>query len=98
MRRRRPSLRGSVQQNVPVRLRAKETTRFGILLRFTALAGSLVLLCGITLWLWHIGWPQKQAEHLADAGLHVTQKAHFAVGDVQVEGREQTAKEVLSNG
>src|ERR1700722_15880595 len=95
MRRRKLNLRGSVQQSVPVRLRAKETTRFGILMRFSALAGSLVLLAGVGIWLWHVGWPQKQAEHLVDAGVTVTQKAHFAVGDVQVEGRQQTTKDSL---
>jgi cell division protein FtsQ len=95
MRRRKLHLRGSVQQNT-MRLRAREVTRFGILLRFSALACSLALMVGITLWLWHIGWPQKEAEHMLDAGLHMTQKAHFAITDIQVEGRQQTSKEALS--
>ena len=96
MRRKKLNLRGSVTQNAPVRLRARETTRFGLLLRFSALAGSLVIMVGIAMWLWHIGWPQKQVEHLVTAGLHATQKAHFEVEDIQVEGRQQTSKEALA--
>jgi cell division protein FtsQ len=96
MRRKKLNLRGSVTQNAPVRLRARESSRFGLLLRFSALAGSLVIMVGITMWLWHIGWPQKQVEHMLTASLHATQKAHFSVEDIQVEGRQQTSKEALS--
>ncbi len=100
MRRRRTHmpLRGSVTQNTAsVRMRAKETTRLTFLIRFGVLAGSLVVLFGVLLWLWHIGWPQREAERMVDAGVHVTQKAQFAVKDVVVEGRQQVNKESLSS-
>jgi cell division protein FtsQ len=91
-------LRGSVTQNTAsVRMRAKETTRLTFLIRFGVLAGSLVVLFGVLLWLWHIGWPQREAERMVDAGVHVTQKAQFAVKDVVVEGRQQVNKESLSS-
>jgi cell division protein FtsQ len=95
-RQRYPSLRGSVtQNNTSMRMRSRETTRFGFWVRLAALTGSLALIVAIGAWLWHIGWPQREAGKLADAGLHLTQKASFAVRDVVVEGRQQTAKETL---
>lgn len=91
-------LRGSVTQNVPsVRMRATESSRLSFLMRFTILAGSLFVIFGLLLWLWHIGWPQRQTEKLMDAGLHATQKAQFAVKDVVVEGRDHVGKDVLFN-
>lgn len=98
MRRRRTHmpLRGSVTQNTSsIRMRAKSATRFGFLVRLGALVGSLVILIGLALWLWHIGWPQKQTEHLIQSGLHATQKAQFAVKDIVVEGRQQVNKDGL---
>jgi len=100
MRRRRMSdvpLRGSVRQNTTVRVRPRAATPFGFLFRFGLLtaAAGLVILLGI--WLWHSGWPQREAEHLAETGLRATQKAEFSVKDIVVEGREQTAKDVLLN-
>jgi cell division protein FtsQ len=79
-----------------VRMRAKETTRSGFLIRLGALVGSVLLILGITGWLWHIGWPQRQTEHLLEAGLRATQKAKFAVKDIVVEGRQQTPKDALT--
>ena len=99
MKRRRSStgLRGSVTQHTPtVRMRAEPKTRFGFLIRLTAAAGSLLLVFALITWLWHIGWPQRQVGRALDAGLHVTQKAQFAVKDISVEGRQQTSKEMLS--
>ncbi len=98
MRRRRSHipLRASVTQSTAsVRMRAKETTRFGFLIRLGALAGSVVLIVGLALWLWHIGWPQRQAERLMDAGLHLTQKAQFSVKDMNVEGLQHASKESI---
>lgn len=89
-------LRGSVTQSTAsVRMRARETTRFGFLIRLGALAGSVLLIIGLAFWLWHIGWPQHQAERLVEAGLHMTQKAQFAVKDIVVEGRQQANKDNL---
>ncbi|MFY9287071.1 MAG: FtsQ-type POTRA domain-containing protein [Alphaproteobacteria bacterium] len=91
-------LRGSVTQQTPsVRMRARETSRAGILLRLMALAASIALIIGIPFWLWHIGWVQKQGEHLTDAGLHATQKAQFAVKDIVVQGRQQVSRDSLSS-
>jgi cell division protein FtsQ len=93
----RQPLRGSVTQNTArVRVRPKEMTAFSFMMRLGLLVGSVMLILGLAAWLWHIGWPQRQAEHLGQAGLHMTQKAHFAVKDVIVEGRQQTGKEALS--
>lgn len=89
-------LRGSVTQNTAsVRMRAVEKTRLSFLIRFAILGGSLFLIFGILLWLWHIGWPQHQTEKVMEAGLHVTQKAQFAVKDIVVEGRQQVNKDAL---
>lgn len=98
MRRRRTHmpLRGSVTQNTTsVRMRAKETTRLSFLIRLGVLGGSVLIIFGVLLWLWHIGWPQRQTERLMEAGLHVTQKAQFAVKDIVVEGRQQVNKDSL---
>lgn len=90
-------LRGSVTQSTAsVRMRAKETTRLNFLIRFGVVAGSLVVIFGLLIWLWHIGWPQHQTEKLIDAGLHATQKAQFAIKDIVVEGRQQVNKDGLS--
>jgi cell division protein FtsQ len=91
----RPILRGSVRQNT-IRMRSAENTGLGFLLRLGALVGSVFLILAMTGWLWHIGWPQRQAEHLVDASLRATQKAQFSIKDIIVEGRQQTSKDVLS--
>jgi cell division protein FtsQ len=91
----RKPLRGSVTQKVPLRLRAKSQTYVERLARAGALAGSVLVIAGLTFWLWHIGWPQREVERLADVGLHVTQKARFAVKDIVVEGRKQVNKDDL---
>ncbi len=90
------SLRGSIMQSsVHVRMRPKQKTRFGILFRLGALTGSLLIIIGLGIWLWHIGWPQKQVERASDAALHLTQRAQFAVKEITVEGRLQTSKDEL---
>jgi cell division protein FtsQ len=92
MRRFRTPLRGSVTQNtVRVRSRARSVT--GLLFRLGALLGVVLILIGACAWLWHIGWPQKEVARAEDASLHLTQQAQFAVKDVLVEGRRQTAKD-----
>ena len=95
---RKQPLRGSVRQNTAsLRMRPREMTGFGFMMRLGTLLGSVILILGLAAWLWHIGWPQRQAEHLAQASLHMTQKARFAVRDIIVEGRQQTDKDVLSS-
>ncbi|MDX2028041.1 MAG: FtsQ-type POTRA domain-containing protein [Alphaproteobacteria bacterium] len=95
--RRRTPLRGSVTQNMTrVRMKPREMTPGGFMLRLGALVGSVIIVLGLAAWLWHIGWPQRQAEHLTQAGLQMTQKARFAVRDVIIEGRQQASKEALS--
>jgi len=90
------NLRGSVTQNTAaVRMRAKEATRFALLIRYGVLTASLFIVALLVIWLWHIGWPQKQGEKLVDMGLHTTQKMQFAVKDIIVEGRQQVNKDAL---
>jgi cell division protein FtsQ len=87
-------LRGSVtQNNMSVRMRAREQTGVGFLARLGLLAAALLILIGMLAWLWHVGWPQKEAIQVEDAGLDVTQKAQFAVKDIVVEGRHQISKD-----
>jgi len=91
------TLRGSVMQNTPpVRLRAESMTRGTFLARLGALAGSATLILAILIWLWVIGWPQRQMQRLADGMMDLTRAMHFAVTDVQVDGRQQTSKEALT--
>lgn len=91
-----PRLRGSVTQQRSMRMSASTQTRFGFLIRLSALLGSILLIFSLGFWLWHIGWPQRQAERLLEAGLHATQRAEFAVKDIVVEGRQQTSKESIT--
>ncbi len=94
MRRRNTPLRGSVTQNT-LRVRPRQRSLYGVLFRLGALLGSIVILVGTALWLWHIHLPQREAEHIQDFGLHLTQQANFAVKDVLVEGRQQTSKDAI---
>ena len=89
-----PRYRGSVQQNT-VRVRARESSWTGVLFRLAALLGSVLILLLLGIWLWHIGWPQREVGRVADAGIHLTQKAQFAVKDIVVEGREQTSRDAI---
>jgi cell division protein FtsQ len=93
----RVPLRGSVTQNTAsYRMRPREVTRETFLIRLGILVGSVMAILVVTALLWHSGWPQRQAGNLASAGLYVTQKAHFAVKDIVVEGRKETGKEMLA--
>jgi cell division protein FtsQ len=78
-------------------MRAREITRETFLIRLGILVGSVMAILVVTALLWHSGWPQRQAGNLADASLHMTQKAHFAVKDIVVEGRKETGKEMLAS-
>jgi len=96
MRRKRPSLRGSVTQNAgSVRMRADNAPRFGLITRL-GIGGSVLLVLTLTaLWLWHSGWVHRQAVALQAATLRLTKDAHFVVNDIVVEGRQQTGKDQL---
>jgi cell division protein FtsQ len=91
---RHPTLRGSIRQNT-VRVRERDSLWSSLLFRLSALASSLLIILGLFIWLWHIGWPQRTAARLADASIHLTQKAQFAVKDIHVEGRKETSKEAI---
>ena len=94
MRRRRPTLRGSVTQSSgSVRVRA--APRFGLVTRITIVAVTVVSLFLLGLWIWHSGWLHRQSVKIAEDGLRLTQKAHYAVSDIVVEGRQQTNKDQL---
>lgn len=94
---RKTPLRGSVSQQTPsVRLRPRQNNLHAILIRLGALTGSILLLFGTLIWLWHIGWPQRFAQHIVDAGFTLTEKAHFAVHNIEIEGRQQTSRDALS--
>ena len=96
MRRKRPpSLRGSVQQNSTiVRVRPRES-RFGVVTRLCIASGVVLAILVFGIWSWRSGWIGRQGAALADAGLHLTQKAHFAVRDIQVDGRVHTNEDEL---
>lgn len=89
-------LRGSVMQN-RLLLKADQGGRrwLGIALRLGLLCAALAIVAGVAQWSWRNGWPQRQTERLADAALGLTQRAHFAVRDVVVEGRGHTDKVAL---
>ena len=90
-------LRGSVtQNNVSVRMRDKKTgvrfmTRLGLLI------AALLILSGLSAWLWHVGWPQRQIATLESIGLSLSQKANFSVRDIVVDGRHQSGKDEISD-
>jgi cell division protein FtsQ len=58
--------------------------------------GSALLVLGTVGWLWQIGWPQKQGEHVEQLALRMTQKMGFTLRNVIVEGRNQTSRDDLS--
>lgn len=91
----RTPLRGSVTQNMDRPRGRAQAPRFGFLARLGILTGVIGLVTVTAMWLWHVGWPQRQTEHLLDAGLEMTQKAHFAVKDIVVEGRQQVTRDAL---
>ena len=96
-RKRQPSLRGSVSQtSSTVRMRAKDETRLGMLVRL-AIIGAVVLIVILTaLWSWRSGFIHREMAGINDAMLQTTQDAHFAVADISVEGRDHTDKDALS--
>jgi len=96
MRKNKSPLRGSVtQNNVSVRMRARDQSGLGFLARLGLLTGSLLVILGIIIWLWHSGWIQNQTRQLRDSGLSVTQQAQFAIKDIVVEGRSQSSKDEI---
>lgn len=84
-------LRGSVTQNNPsVDPGGARSLLFKIRLWFSlATAGALAL---VVAWMWLSGWAVQQVRQIAHSGIRMTQRAHFAVRDVVVEGREHTDK------
>lgn len=93
---RRPSLRGSVTQSTnTVRVRARESSRFGFAAKAAIIGGTLIVALGLGLWGWRSGWMHRMGDEAADTVLQLTQKAHFAIGDIVVEGRQHTNKDQL---
>ncbi|MDE1901863.1 MAG: cell division protein FtsQ/DivIB [Alphaproteobacteria bacterium] len=87
------SLRGSVtQNNISVRMRADDEIRFGFWARLGLLAAIFVLFAAIVGFAWHAGAVQREAASVRDMIVGLTQKAGFAVADIEVEGRARTAK------
>ncbi|MDE2029342.1 MAG: cell division protein FtsQ/DivIB [Alphaproteobacteria bacterium] len=92
------SLRGSVTQNgISVRMRARDEDWRGFIARLGILAGGFALLVGIALWLWRVGWLQEQGQRISAWTIAMTQKAHFAISDVAVEGRQRTGIAALDD-
>jgi cell division protein FtsQ len=89
-----PRFRGSVTQNT-VRVKAREASWSAVMFRLAALLGTILLLLLMCIWLWHVGWPQREAGRIADAGVRLTQKAQFSVKDIEVEGRQQTSRDAI---
>jgi cell division protein FtsQ len=88
-------LRGSVMQNNASRKRGSER---GLLfkIRVGFILATIGLLLLTALWMWLSGWAAYQVRRAADAGIRLTQRAHFAVKDVVVEGRRYTSKDELA--
>jgi cell division protein FtsQ len=68
------------------------TRRIGFGVRLSLLAGSAIVIIGFAIWLLHSGWLERKAEEIKTASLQLTQKAHFAVHDIIVKGRQHTEK------
>ncbi|MGE4351346.1 MAG: cell division protein FtsQ/DivIB [Bdellovibrionales bacterium] len=80
-------LRGSVRQNL---IEEEAEPRFGFGARLALLVLGVITFIVFVGWLWHSAWPRRQAYMITKAGVHLTQKAGFAVSDVTVEGRRYT--------
>jgi len=93
MRKTKSPLRGSVSQNNTVRVRVRDETGTGFLVRLGLLLGFLLIVTGIAIWGWHAGLPQRAARSLLDDILTLTQKMQFVVKDIAVEGRHQSNKD-----
>lgn len=94
-RKKRPSLRGSVQQaSTTVRVRPREHG-LSFAVRASIAGGVLLLFILLAGWAWHSGWIHRQTTQITEDIIRVTQKAHFAVADIVVEGRTQTNKDEL---
>jgi cell division protein FtsQ len=78
-----------------VRVRPRETTRLSFMMRAGISGLTVLVLLVLGLWGWHSGWFHRQATEFAEYSLKLTQKAHFAVGDIVVEGRQHTDKDQL---
>jgi cell division protein FtsQ len=94
MRRKRPSLRGSVSQNRPVRVR-DDAPRLSLLVRLGVFGGVVLVALLLGLWSYESGWLHRQNMAVGEATLHLTQRAHFTVKDISVEGRQHTDKDQL---
>lgn len=93
-RNRRPPLRGSVQRSAPVRLRAREDG-LGLAARLGIAGGMIVVATMLAVWGWRSGWIGQRAAELSEQSARLMQKAHFAVADIIVIGRQQTDKNQL---
>lgn len=92
---RRHSLRGSVRQNVSVRMSARGRTRLSVLTGYAVVGLSALAAMAVFLWLWRIEWPQRQAIQAREAVLRATASAHFVVKDIVVDGRNYLDRDKL---
>ncbi len=83
--------RGSVMQNNPSRRDKPHGLLWKIRVWFvTATIGVTVV---VLLILWFSDWPSRQLKRLENYGISLTQRAHFAVKSINVEGRQYTDKD-----
>jgi cell division protein FtsQ len=80
-----------------MRLEAGDHDPLSAITRVSLITGSLTIILILVLWLFNIGWPQRQLDHIIDFAITLTQKAHFAVTDIQVIGRQHVAKDQISS-
>lgn len=95
----RRRLRGSVTQNSFTRSSNGMPRRWPEWLTPTLrISGALLALSLLTAglaWLWHSGWPARQANNAVTFGMEITKASGFAVRDVLAEGRNKTSNAEL---
>lgn len=74
---------------------ARGRTRLRVLIGYAVVGMSAMMALGVSLWLWRIEWPQRQAVQAQNSLLQATAGAHFVVDDIVVEGRSQLDRETL---
>ena len=77
------------------RLAADKPSRRPFWIKTSIGAGALLLVTGIGATLYLTGWLTRAEQRLTNATLSLTRRAHFAVRDVAVEGRNLTNRDQL---